>query len=200
MVSTFFRSLVDFDRTLVLDSRISLRVSAFKGYEDTYERRGWTVLSRDWRCLNDKCGHVYHSFEKGNPPCPSCGCVRVGWVPGGGHVMAIAPRMDKRLRGIAEQHGLTNLNSASPSRLNRAAPRIETPPLSPELGEKHWGMGITSQFSRHGPVCVEASSPINLRGKLNVGDSAQRYSASTSIPGPEANSILAGRTMQRTVK
>jgi hypothetical protein len=108
--------------------------------------------------------------------------------------------MDARLRSIADQHGMTNLNSASPSRLNRAAPRLETPPLSPELGVKHWGMGITSQFSAHGPVCVEASNPINLHGKVAIGPNAAPHSSSATIPGPGANAIVQARSTQRTIK
>jgi hypothetical protein len=155
------------------------------------------VISRDWHCQH--CNTVFHSFERTNPPCPECGCVRVDWVPGGGHIMAVAPQMDKTLRTIAEQQGMTNLNSPSPSRSNRAAPRLEVPPLSPELGVKHWGMGITSQFSRHGPVCVEAANPVNLRGSVAVGPRAQAHSPSVSIPGPGANAIVQARTTQRNI-
>lgn len=158
------------------------------------------MISRDWHCLNRKCGQTFHSYEKANPPCPACGCVRVSWVPGGGHIMSMAPRMDKRLRDIADQHGMTDLNSPSPSRLNRAAPRINTPPISPELGTMHWGMGITSQMSRHGPVCVEASNPINLRAKtVAIGNNAVPNSHSATIPGPAANAVVQYRSTQRNV-
>lgn len=157
------------------------------------------MISRDWMCLNPRCRSTFHSFEKANPPCPKCGCMRVDWVPGGGHIMAMAPRVDKRLRAISDQHGGMNLNSPSPSRVNRAAPRLETPPLSPELGVKHWGMGITSQFSRHGPVCVEASNPVNLHGKVLVGNNASPHSSSNTIPGPGANAVVHARTKQRTL-
>jgi hypothetical protein len=157
------------------------------------------MISRDWQCLNQKCGQIFHSFERANPPCPTCGCVRVDWVPGGGHTMSVAPRMDARLRAISDQHGGMNLQSVSHSRSTRAAPRLDPPPLSPELGVKHWGMGITSEFSRHGPVCVEASNPVQISGKVAVGPNAAPRSASTTIPGPSANSVLAGRTLQRTI-
>lgn len=151
------------------------------------------MISRNWRCLNERCGHCFHSFERTNPPCPECGCVRCDWIPGGGHIMGMAPRIDKRLRGIAEQQGMTNLNSPSPSRLNRAAPRYNAPPISPEMGVKHWGMGIASQFSAHGPVCVESSSNINLRGQLAVGPHAVPRGPNNAFPGPSANAIVEGR-------
>ncbi len=159
-----------------------------------------SMLSHDLRCLNPRCGYEFHTFEKSNPPCPSCGCLRVDWVPGGGHIGNIAPRMDKRLRGIADQHGFTNLNSASPSRLNRAAPRLDVPPISPELGIRQFAPGFSAPVSAHGAICVPSSSPVNLRGKVVVGPNAPRREASASIPGPGANAIIAGRTMQRTVK
>jgi hypothetical protein len=157
------------------------------------------MISRDWHCLNVECGRVFHSFEKSQPPCPSCGCLRTDWVPGGGHIMAVAPRLDARIRSIADQHGMTNLNSPSPSRLDRAAPRVESPPLSPELGVKHWGMGIYSQMSQHGPVCIEASNPVHLTGKLPVGNFATPRTASGSIPGPAANAVVEYRSSQRTI-
>lgn len=158
------------------------------------------MISRDWHCLNPQCGHEYHSFEKANPPCPACGCLRVDWIPGGGHTGGMARRVDARLRDIADQHGFTNLNSASPSRLNRAAPRIETPPISPELGVKHFAPGFSAPISAHGPICVPSVAPLNLRGKVSVGAHAQRHEASATMPGPSANTVFAGRTMQRTIK
>lgn len=158
------------------------------------------MISRDWHCQNEACGHAFHSFEKGNPPCPKCGCVRVSWIPGGGHVMAMAPRIDKRLRMIAEQQGMKNLNSPSPSRLNRAAPRVNVPPMTPELGVKHWGLGLTSQLSAHGPVCVESASSVNLVGKLPVGQYASPRAPNAAFPGPGANAIVEGRTIQRSIR
>ena len=148
------------------------------------------MISRDWRCLNGACGHVYHSFDKANPPCPECGCVRVDWVPGGGHVMEMAPRMDARLRSIADQHGMTNLNSPSPSRLNRAAPRLDVPPVSPHLGTVHFAPGFSAPVSEHGPICVPSSSHVNLRGKVAIGVARD---PSSSIPGPSANAIVEAR-------
>ena len=113
--------------------------------------------------------------------------------------METAPRMDRRLRTIAEKQGMTNLNSPSPSRLNRAAPKVNAPPINPELGVKHWGMGITSQFSAHGPVCVEAAGNISLKGTLAVGSSAVPRGPNNAFPSPMANAIVEGRTSRRTV-
>jgi hypothetical protein len=154
------------------------------------------MISRDWRCLNDRCSETFHSFDPANPACPKCGCVRVSWIPGGGHISSIAPRMDARLRSIADQHGFTNLNSASPSRLNRAAPRVEAKPISPEMGIRNFGPGFAAPVSAHGAICVPSSSPVDIRGKVQIGVARDR---SASIPGPDANAIVIARTKQRAI-
>lgn len=156
------------------------------------------MISRDWMCQNSACGSVFHSYSDANPPCPECGCLRVSWVPGGGHVLSGRTRsLDRTVRGLAEQHGMTNLNSPSESRLNRAAPRVYQPPLSPELGVKHWGHGIATQFSAHGVTATQAASPINLTGKLAVGQHAQPRYGGGSVPGPMANTVIEGRDKRR---
>jgi hypothetical protein len=152
------------------------------------------VISRNWHCQNERCGHEFHSFDPANPPCPNCGCVRVSWVPGGGHIMGMAPRVDARLRAIADQHGFTNLNSASPSRLNRAAPRVEQKPISHEMGIRNFGPGFSAPVSAHGAICVPSSSSVDMRGKVQLN---VKRDHSASIPGPEANAIVMARTRQR---
>jgi len=154
------------------------------------------MISRDWRCLNERCGETFHSFANDNPPCPQCGCVRVDWVPGGGHTMALAPRMDARLRSIADQHRLTNLNSPSYSRLNRSAPKVQTAPITPELGIRHFGPGFSAPVAKDGCICVPSSSPVDIRGKVQIGVARDR---SASIPGPDANAIVMARTKQRGI-
>src|SRR5215475_10871001 len=83
---------------------------------------GEQMISRDWRCLAASCGSVFHSYDA-NPECPQCGNVRVTWVPGGGHVMAKAPGIDRTVRQLADNYGMSDVNSPSPSRLNRAMPQ-----------------------------------------------------------------------------
>jgi len=135
------------------------------------------MISRDWHCQNDRCGQSFHSYEKANPPCPACGCVRVSWVPGGGHIGNMSKRVDARLRDIADQHGLTNLNSPSPSRVNRAAPVLNkpAPPPDPEFGVRAYGgIGLSAPLSRsHDPMgdiyCVPSSSSVNVKGSVAIG-------------------------------
>lgn len=148
------------------------------------------MISRDWHCLNERCGHAFHSFDPANPPCPQCGCVRVSWIPGGGHIGKMAKSVDKSLRAIADQHGLTNLNSPSHSRLNRAMPRLEVPPISPEMGIRNFAPGFSAPVSAHGPICVPSTAPIDLRGKVQIGVARD---SSKSIPGPMTNTVIEGR-------
>lgn len=117
--------------------------------------------------MNRGCGKQFHSYEN-NPECPHCGCVRVSWVPGGGHIGKVAPTADSILRTLAADAGLTNLNSPSPSRLNRAMPQAKQPSQQGTLGVKHWAPGFSSEVY-HSPHCAPSLSPPNLKGFLPVG-------------------------------
>src|SRR3974390_1440577 len=94
------------------------------------------MLSRTWRCLAPQCGKAFHSYEKANPPCEHCGCVRVAWIPGGGHVGKVSPGYDRTLKSLAYDYGMSNINSPSPSRLNRSMPKFEQPNVN--MPAHHW--------------------------------------------------------------
>lgn len=147
------------------------------------------MKSRDWHCLNEKCGLEFHSWEDGNPPCPECGCMRVSWIPGGGHIAGVSRSADKTLRMIADQHKLTNLNSPSHSRLNRAMPRAPQH-RTVDGYTHHFGMGLSSPISTEGAICGPSSSPVDVRGKVRVGMKSDK---SQTMPGPEANARVAAR-------
>lgn len=83
------------------------------------------MISRNWHCLS--CRKVFHSFERNSPECPVCGSLKCTWVPGGGHVAKLAPGVDQTVKQLAFDYGMSDVNSPSPSRLNRAMPR---PPVS----------------------------------------------------------------------
>ena len=162
------------------------------------------MISRDWRCLNPRCGTVFHSFEKANPPCPTCGCVRVDWVPGGGHIMDMAPRVDKRLRTIADQQNMTNLNSVSHSRASRAAPILNKPPPpgNPEFGNRAYGgTGLSAPLSRqYDPLgdiyCVPSASAVSVGGKVAIGSiatnprSGEQYNNAMAPPRGEVSPMM----------
>jgi hypothetical protein len=148
------------------------------------------VISRDWQCLNRRCGTTFHSYEKANPECPACGCVRVSWVPGGGHIGKVAPAADATLRSLATDYGMANLNSGSPSRLNRAAPKYEGASADTSLGVKHFAPGFASHYSPNGATCSPSLAPVDLRGKQPIG---RAFVPSSTVPGPVANTEFAGR-------
>jgi hypothetical protein len=97
-------------------------------------------------CLNRACRATFHSFERESPECPRCGCARVSWVPGGGHI-GTTGNIDRTVRSLAESYGMTNVNTPSPSRLNRAMPKHYHPPAD----------GPTVNFGGF-------SAPVNSRG------------------------------------
>jgi hypothetical protein len=147
-----------------------------------------SLLSRSWQCLNRACGKEFHSYEHGNPPCPSCGCVRVNWTPGGGHIANMAPRADRTLRELADAYGMTNMNSPSHSRVNRAMPRLEQPRADTQ--PVHFAPGFSAPMSLRGATCVPSTAPVNLRGSVRVG---MPFDHSATIPGPGANAVVVAR-------
>lgn len=150
------------------------------------------MISRDWCCLNRRCGAQFHSFDSA-PECPKCGNVRVSWIPGGGHIGKVAPQMDQRLRGLAQDFGLTDLNSPSPSRLNRAAPRANHPHPTQARGQKTFAPGFTSNVYDKA-ACEWSQDPIHMRGfTTNIGSSASPFQRSANVPGPSANAVWHGR-------
>jgi hypothetical protein len=78
---------------------------------------------RSWQCLNGRCNTAFQAWEQ-NPACPKCECVRVQWIPGGGHVAGTARAADAELRTLADNYGLSNLNSAE---RGRGAKMVKTP-------------------------------------------------------------------------
>jgi hypothetical protein len=139
------------------------------------------MLSRDWHC--DGCGADFHSYDHGDPPCPYCGG-RAVWVPGGGHISSeYAKGCDRTVRGLAADYGLSNLNTPSPSRLNRAMPLAAGSQIAPDrsLGMKHFAPGFASYFHPTQPTCGPSLVPSNQRMLQQVG---VRLPVSGSIAGP----------------
>lgn len=123
------------------------------------------MLSRDWQCLNRGCRKVFHSYDRGNPDCPHCGCARVEWVPGGGHIATASREADRQLKSLADNYRMNNINSPSESRLNRAMPKYDAPPAD-------------------GPVMTFApgfSAPFNTQGRATCGPSANRVNFTTKV-------------------
>jgi len=113
------------------------------------------MLSRTWQCANKRCGAQFHSYEHGNPPCPRCGCVRVGWIPGGGHIGSIKA-LDASLKSLAQSYGMSDINSASPSRLNRAMPKHD-PVVADSPVVKQFAPGFVAPWNTGGRATCEPS-------------------------------------------
>jgi hypothetical protein len=139
------------------------------------------MLSRDWSC--ETCGHGFHSYDHGEPPCPQCGG-RANWVPGGGHVGSeFVKGCDRTVKSLAADYGLTNLNTPSPSRLNRAMPWHPNNQVQPDrsLGMKTFAPGFASYFHPSKPTCTPSVTAPQLRGSKVVGQPLPR---SGTIAGP----------------
>lgn len=137
-----------------------------------------SYVSRDWQCLNRKCGRAFHSYEGANPPCPHCGCVRVSWIPGGGHIAKASPQADRTLRSLATDYGMKNINSGSASRLNRAMPKYDHAPADgPVLG---FAPGFSAPFNRAGrATCGTSVNSVNFKTTVAA---EKAMSASRSYP------------------
>lgn len=125
------------------------------------------MMSRHWQCLNHNCCHVFHSYEHGNPECPRCRCVRVQWVPGGGHVGKQYRQLDASLRSLAESFGMTNINSASPSRLNRSMPKHD--PVKADGPVKQFAPGFAAPYNTQGRATCEPSRDQSIDFKVRAG-------------------------------
>jgi len=122
------------------------------------------MISRDWQCLNKRCRETFHSYEA-NPECPKCGCVRVSWIPGGGHVAKQMKQLDASLRSLAKQYGMNNINSGSPSRLNRAMPKLE--PRAADGPTLQFAPGFAAPFNREGlATCEPSHQRVNFKATV----------------------------------
>lgn len=143
--------------------------------------------------MNKSCGRIFHSFEKGNPPCNYCGCVKVAWVPGGGHVAKVAPSADATLKSLARDYGMSNINSASHSRLGRAMPKYEQ--KRADMPTMNFAPGFSAPVSSAGATCQETEARgNNVVGKVTVG---RTLPASRSVPGPQSRTEFAARDARR---
>lgn len=142
------------------------------------------MISRDWRCHH--CGISFHSYEKANPPCPECGCVKVTWIPGGGHVATVSGGFDKTLNRLADHYGMGDMNSPSPSRLNRAMPKAPQPQA---VNYMSFAPGFSGPVG-DGPICAPSASNFQLSGSQPIG---KRFSPSGSIDAITRHTRVIGK-------
>ena len=147
-------------------------------------------IARSWICLNRACGEWFDSYEH-NPECPKCGCVRVNWRPNGGYPSTKAGPIDRTVRDLAERHGMTNVNTPSPSRLNRAKERHWFP-VQHSAGSMTFAPGFTAEVDALGNASCSTSATA-VRGRQPIERPIAQQSP--NVPGPEANRTWAGRWM-----
>lgn len=146
---------------------------------------------RSWHCQNVRCGKEFSAWES-NPTCPGCGCVRVAWVPGGGHVAGTARAADAELRNLVDVFKMTDVNSAK--RGERAMPKLPPQPAHAGRNEPNinFGQGFTSPIVRdtNGRVmatCLPSTSNVNFKAKVAAGVALPH---SRSVPGVHAATAI----------
>ena len=78
---------------------------------------------------------------------PFLQCVRVQWIPGGGHIAGTAKAADAELRNLVDVFKMTDINSAQ--RGERAMPKLAQP-VNPgrNAPNMQFGPGFTSPIVR----------------------------------------------------
>lgn len=125
-------------------------------------------IIRTWGCQNLRCEKVFDSWEP-NPSCPICKGVRVGWVPGGGHIMGGATKTgDAELRALVDVFKLGDINSAE---AGRAAKKVSLPAPSRPSGPVHTFAGGFSAAvdPTVGAQCVPTANRVDFKVKATPG-------------------------------
>jgi hypothetical protein len=91
----------------------------------------------------------------------------VTWVPGGGHIGKVSPGYDSTLKKLAFDYGMADINSVSPSRLNRAMPKIAQPRA--DMPTHHFAPGFAAPYSSAGPTCAVSEISNRVSGRVTVG-------------------------------
>jgi hypothetical protein len=144
---------------------------------------------RNWQCLNGACHQEFTAWEA-NPGCPGCGCVRVQWIPGGGHCAGTAKAADAELRTLAETFGLSDLHSAR----RGEAVKITATSAAATGPQKSFAPGfqtpIVTDANGHAVATCLPSPHATAKVKAGVG---RALSQSRSVPGAAANARVEAR-------
>jgi hypothetical protein len=127
------------------------------------------AIIRSWTCENSRCRETFDSWNA-NPECPKCGCVRVNWLPAGGHVGKAGKAGDAELRALADIFKMPDMNSAE---RGRAAKKVNLPPASPPgSGPVHTFQGGFSAAVNPamGAQCVPTSNSVDFKVKATPGN------------------------------
>ena len=122
---------------------------------------------RSWQCLNGRCGATFDAWES-NPECPLCKCVRVTWIPGGGHVAGTARAADADLKTLADNYGLSDLMSAK--RGEAAKPMVSQARTSQNRETAIQfapGFAVTPHPTQ--AICAPSAQNVNFKTRLSSG-------------------------------
>lgn len=142
-------------------------------------------ILRSWLCLNSRCGSQFNAWEE-NPPCTKCGCVRVQWVPAGGHVRNVAGGADAEFRALADAFNMNDMHSAV---RGEAAKKIKSQPnVDPQSAPAHqFAPGFSAVAHPSQAVCVPSMNKVNFKAKAGVGSALPH---SRTVPGIHANTMI----------
>jgi hypothetical protein len=147
---------------------------------------------RSWCCQNEACGVTFEAWIN-YPECPQCSCARTNWIPGGGHVGGVAPGIDRELRTLADNYGMTNISSAKAG--ERAMPKLDQPAAHDRGPMMQFGPGFVGvPYERDAAgnaraVCMPSAAKVNFKVKAPIGKPLQH---SGSVPGPAAGARIEG--------
>lgn len=145
-------------------------------------------IIRSWECLSARCGEQFDSWDS-NPECPACKGVRVGWIPGGGHVQGTAKAADAELRALADVFNMTDMNSAT--RGERAKPKLPPPPVMDRHAQAtQFAPGFTAAVPTDRAVCVPSSTSVNFKTTMSIGSALPH---SRTVPGVHSNTRIEAR-------
>jgi len=155
---------------------------------------------RTFACQNGDCGCEFDAWEA-HPACPSCGCVRVGWVPrkisvATDHAYGAAA-LDAELKNLVDVFGLTNLKSAREGEaakvMAQASGRNSGPPVQ-------FAPGFAAPIGESA-TCTPSTQKVDFKVTAEVGKAVSRIgmfsdvSANTQfthrhVPGAEPSAPL----------
>jgi hypothetical protein len=145
-----------------------------------------TEAIRSWQCLNARCNAAFTAWEM-NPACTKCGCVRVNWIPGGGHIGGTAKAADAELRALIDIYKLPDINSAE---RGRGAKKIATPPQVDQRSgpAMQFAPGFSAVAHPSQAVCVPSTSRVNFKTRLGTG--AALGSGKLGLPSVQSGTAI----------
>jgi hypothetical protein len=149
-------------------------------------------ILRSWLCLNVRCNSEFDAWEE-NPPCTECGCVRVQWLPGGGHTQHTAGAADAEFRALADAFKMTDMHSAV---RGEAAKKVKSQPyVDQQSAAPHqFAPGFSAVAHPTQAVCVPSMNKVNFKAKAGVGAALPH---SRTVPGVHANTRIEATHRER---